>query len=69
MQLICTAATETREFSVFGCRAVNLLLKYKWYGFAKKAFTTELVYFLINWVMHIVFIVMVTELVVMTMTL
>ena len=38
LELICTAATETREYSVFGCRAVHLLLKYKWEGFAKASF-------------------------------
>ena len=29
------------RYSVFGCRAVNLLLKYKWYGFARQLFMQE----------------------------
>lgn len=41
LELICTAASKTQEYGVFGCSTVNLLLKYKWYGGAKQSFMRE----------------------------
>ena len=61
LELICDSATETREYTIFGCRAVNLLLRFKWYGFARRLFMWELFWFLFVWVITTVYIAFVTH--------
>ena len=61
LELICDSATETREYTIFGCRAVNLLLRFKWYGFARRLFMWELFWFLLVWVITTVYIAFVTH--------
>ena len=38
LQLICTAAAATQNYAVFGSRTLDILLQFKWHGFAKLSF-------------------------------
>jgi hypothetical protein len=41
LQLICAAAAVTQNYAVFGSKTLNILLQFKWHGFAKGSFMWE----------------------------
>ena len=55
LQLICSAAAVTQNYAVFGSKTLNILLQFKWHGFAKMSFLIEFAFRVLQSVVFAVF--------------
>ena len=58
LELVVRAVNVTRRYDVFDSKPINILLTYKWIGFARREFYHELAYFLMHMITAVVFIMM-----------
>ena len=55
LKLVLSAVTATRDYSIFGSEALQILVEYKWEGFARRMFVKEFVLFGVHLVITTVY--------------
>ena len=55
LQLVVDAVDTTLDYSVFGARLMQMLVEFKWHGFAKDAFQRTLFWYVVHMIVVIVF--------------